>query len=136
MCSFANEARNGAGQLEAALRAANPDYTRKGRFLLAEGKVMRVGLQERQITDLSPLAGLQLVELFCGGNAITDLSALTGIRQLLCQSNRITDAKARQEEKMAERQGFEPWVPRKRDTAFPVLHIRPLCHLSAVMRDG
>ena len=32
---------------------------------------------------------------------------------------------------MAERQGFEPWVPRKRDTAFPVLHIRPLCHLSA-----
>ena len=29
------------------------------------------------------------------------------------------------EGRLAERQGFEPWVPRERDTAFPVLHIRP-----------
>src|SRR5262245_43065391 len=30
----------------------------------------------------------------------------------------------------AERGGFEPTVPLSEDTAFPVLHNRPLCHLS------
>ena len=30
----------------------------------------------------------------------------------------------------AERGGFEPPVPVTQDTAFPVLHNRPLCHLS------
>ena len=33
-------------------------------------------------------------------------------------------------EKKAERAGFEPAVPVSRDTAFPVPHNRPLCHLS------
>ncbi len=32
--------------------------------------------------------------------------------------------------KRAERAGFEPAVPVARDTAFPVPHNRPLCHLS------
>ena len=36
----------------------------------------------------------------------------------------------RTEALVAERQGFEPWVPLARNTAFPVLPIQPLWHLS------
>ena len=54
------------------------------------------------------------------------------IEVLQLEVNRqVTD----QGKKLAERQGFEPWVPRKRNTAFPVLHIRPLCHLSVTEKQ-
>ena len=37
---------------------------------------------------------------------------------------------------VAERAGFEPAVPVARDTAFPVPHNRPLCHLSGAANSG
>src|SRR5207249_7265493 len=37
-------------------------------------------------------------------------------------------------QRSTERGGFEPPVPLSEDTAFPVLHNRPLCHLSQSAR--
>src|SRR5882672_9027874 len=37
-------------------------------------------------------------------------------------------------QRQTERGGFEPPVPLSEDTAFPVLHNRPLCHLSQSAR--
>lgn len=85
-----DKARTG---LHAALKAANPGYTGKGKFVVRDGEITGARLDRCKIPDLSPLQGLRLTSLSCRHNGIRDLSPLVDmpLDALFCDYNRIGD---------------------------------------------
>ncbi len=79
--------------LHAALKQANPAYANEGVFEEKDGKVFRVKLIECGVTDLTPLRGLPLTELYVTENGIQDLSPLRGMQltHLGIALNKIAD---------------------------------------------
>ncbi|MFT4588220.1 MAG: hypothetical protein ACI8QF_002321, partial [Limisphaerales bacterium] len=65
-------------ELHEALHAKNPKYTGQGQFRIEGGLVLVAVLANCGIEDLSPLAGMPLVQLDLQGNPIRDISALKG----------------------------------------------------------
>jgi Leucine-rich repeat (LRR) protein len=87
--------------LVAALQAANPGYNGKGEIKTENGRIVSVNLRSAgisdltpfkgmtslkilniewsKVTDLTPLQGLQLTELYCNDSKIRDLAPLKGM---------------------------------------------------------
>lgn len=59
-----------------ALKSKNSQYNGKAIFKISEGQVMALQLTETNISDLSPLKGMQIQELDLRGLSVSDLSAL------------------------------------------------------------
>jgi len=79
--------------LNATLKAANPEYEGDGEFQVKEGKLVKAQLVNTGIYELSPLMGRPLFTLNCNNNNISDLAPLTGmpLDLLMCAQNKITD---------------------------------------------
>ena len=81
-----------AKQLNEALTAGNPTYNGKGRFRVADGKIVEAQLAGTGLADLTPLAGLPLTVLdlrFC--REVTDLGPLKGapLTKLVVQGSKV-----------------------------------------------
>jgi len=81
-------------ELHTALKTANPQYSGKAKFNKDKnGNIWGVNLSDCNISDLSPLHGMQLTAVACVRNNITDLSPLKGmeLKQFVCSENPIND---------------------------------------------
>jgi len=84
-------------ELHTALKTANPQYSGKAKFNKdKKGDIWGVILSDCNISDLSPLHGMQLTAVGCVRNNITDLSPLKGmeLNQFVCSENPINDISA------------------------------------------
>ena len=66
-------------RLQQAIKACNPAYTGGGQFVERDGKILIAVLSNAGVTDLTPLAGLQLEALDISDNPLTDISPLKGL---------------------------------------------------------
>jgi len=80
-------------ELEQAIKAKNPNYRGNGQFKFEKGVPVFVHLRDSGITDLTPLKGLPLRELYIPENNLEDISALKGmpLQQLGIAINKIED---------------------------------------------
>lgn len=67
-------------ELHAALKAKNPNYNGQAQMGWNGESLLAVDLRGTGVTDLSPLAGVPLVEFYAEETSITDLSPLKGMR--------------------------------------------------------
>ncbi len=82
------------GELHAALKTANPDYIGKAKINKNDkGKIWGINLNNCNISDLSPLKGMDLEAISCVQNNISDISPLFSmkLKQFLCADNPIED---------------------------------------------
>ena len=79
-------------ELDAALKAANPDYTGEGGLVIRNGRLI-VSINSCRVRDLAPLRGLALQKLYCRDNPIFDLSPLEGmpLEDLRCGDTLVSD---------------------------------------------
>lgn len=79
--------------LHAALKAKNPRYAGKGKFVMHMDRLYRVDLQRCGLTNIGPLGGLKFRELRIDHNRISDLSPIAGVplTYLHCAHNPIRD---------------------------------------------
>ena len=82
-----------AEEFHEAIRAKNPNYKGNGQFKFEKGVPVFVHLRGSGITDLTPLKGLPLRELYIPENSLKNISALKGmpLEQLGIAVNGITD---------------------------------------------
>jgi hypothetical protein len=66
-------------ELDALLKAANPDYTGKAEVKMEGGRIVELNLSRANVTDIRPLAGLPLRTLSLAWNPVKDLSPLRGM---------------------------------------------------------
>ena len=82
-----------AGDLHAAIKARNPSYTGTGQFVIEEGKLLAADLHDTAVTDLSPLSGHPIRELYLENTPVEDLSPLAGLplNKLYLSSTKVSD---------------------------------------------
>ncbi|MFC1462532.1 SUMF1/EgtB/PvdO family nonheme iron enzyme [Verrucomicrobiota bacterium] len=83
-------------KLHGALKTANPQYDGKGDFTVEDGKITKVMLYGRKISDISPLKDLPLTLLNLPSTKITDISVLKGmpLKFLYLKGSPVTDVSA------------------------------------------
>jgi hypothetical protein len=67
-------------ELHAALKAKNPNYDGQAQVLSNGSSITAVDLSDRDVPDISPLAGLPLETFYAENTKISDLTPLKGIR--------------------------------------------------------
>jgi len=67
-------------QLHAALALKNPQYNNQAQMSWDGEQLMALDVRGTGVVDLSPLAGLPLVEFYAEETAVTDLAPLKGMR--------------------------------------------------------
>lgn len=75
-------------QLDAELKAKNPELTGRGNYIMYGDTIGEAGLMRRSLTDLSPLEGLPLSVLWCNGNPVENIGSLAGMPLQLLGLNR------------------------------------------------
>ncbi len=65
-----------------AIREANSGYTGNGQFAIEGGQVYALSLADCNISDITPLRGLPLMEVDLSGNPLENLGPLRGMTEL------------------------------------------------------
>ena len=83
-------------ELHRALRKVNPGYSGNGQFRIEKGQVLGVQLPQCGITDLSPLKGMQLMQVDLQGCPVQSIEDLAGmpIQALYLDSTVVSDLSA------------------------------------------
>ncbi len=73
-------------ELQAKLRAVNPEYDGSGRIVVVRGRIVEVHLGNKKIRDIGPLKGLSLGVVGLERTQVTDITPLAGmpLRTLNC----------------------------------------------------
>lgn len=83
--------------LHAAVRSSNPEYTGNGMFKMdPRGRVIAIGLDNCNVSDLSPFATMKLQGLYLQSCPIEDISILKGMPlvELAIENTKVKDISA------------------------------------------